>query len=166
MFRITDSEVTSISFPDSSIVLFRKALIEDLRQIVSIEEAIYSIEGPWSYEDFVEDISSEGRYYLVAVCADEIIGYSSCYIEDGCGQLTMNTVLPAWRGKGLGTLMLEKRLEWLDLQVEKVELQTRLQNSVVQGSYLKHGFTPSKVLHDYYGEGLHAQEMLRRRPTL
>jgi len=166
MLSITGSVLTSAGLENDNQVSIRRARKRDLRRIAAIEEAVYVIEGPWSYEDFVEDFNSEERYYLVAVTGEEIIGYSACYVEDGCGQLTMNTVLPAWRGKGLATLMLEKRLHWLDLRVEKVELQTRLENSVIQKTYQKHGFASSKVLYDYYGEGLHAQEMLRITPQL
>jgi len=150
---------------DAEQVVIRKAQKADLRRIAKIEAAVYTIEGPWAYDDFVADYESEGRYYLVATVDEKIIGYSACYIEDGSGELTMNTVLPEWRGKGIGTLMLEKRLQWLDERVTKIELQTHMHNTSVQQGYLKHGFVPTKVLKDYYGDGIDAQEMRRKRPN-
>ena len=80
MLSITGSALTSAGLENENQVSIRRARKRELRRIAAIEEAVYVIEGPWSYEDFVEDFNSEERYYLVAVTGEEIIGLSLIHI--------------------------------------------------------------------------------------
>lgn len=160
----TIMEPSTGSIPlDITNVVIRKARKSDLRTLAELDAELYTLEGAWSYSDFVRDYNTKDRLYLVATHNDTIIGYAAAAIEKHCGQLTMNTVVPAWRGQGIGTQLLAKRLAWLDKRVKKIKLQTHLRNQRVLNGYLKAGFYPTKILQDYYGDGIDAQEMRRNR---
>lgn len=153
------------SATDLAKVVYRKARKSDLKELARLDQEIYAVEGGWSYENFVDDFAAADRYYLVATFEEQIIAYAACCIERRVGHLTMNTVLPQWRGLGIGRIMIEKRLTWLDKRVRKVLLQTHCHNDIVKDSYLKYGFVPTKILTGYYDTGTDAQEMCRRLPA-
>ena len=155
-----DGHTRSKSSPVENVVI-RLAEEADLLRIAAIDESVYLIEGAWSYDEFVDDYNSDSSYYLVAIIDDEIVGYAACCIEDDIGQLTMNTVLPEYRGRGIGTMLLEERLIWLDSKVKSIDLQTHLNNLIVQESYTKYGFIVMHTIDNYYGVGVDALEMRR-----
>jgi ribosomal-protein-alanine N-acetyltransferase len=161
----TAQHITNLSPVDALDVTIRSATVADLTRIAELDDQLYPIEGGWSLEDFEEDFSTDGRLYLVAVSGNEIVGYSACAIDDGVGELTMNTVVPAWRGRGIGRLLLEARLQWLDQRVADVYLQTRVDNEPVLRTYTSYGFTRSNLLVNYYGAGVDAVEMRRQHQS-
>jgi|LauGreDrversion4_1035100.scaffolds.fasta_scaffold07042_5 ribosomal protein S18 acetylase RimI-like enzyme len=145
-------------------VAYRRARKADLVTIAALDGIIYAVEGGWSLDDFYQDFSNPNSYYLLAIVDSEIVGYAACCISRRRGELTVNTVLPEYRGLGIGRELLKRRLRWLDRRVRTTVLQTRIDNDLVLDGYPNHGFKPSKVLNDYYGPGRHAQEMRRIRP--
>jgi ribosomal-protein-alanine N-acetyltransferase len=151
----------SLSFTESKGFTIRSAIAADLPHLADLDCLLYPIEGGWSLENFEYDFSQPGRLYLVVQNDDDIIGYSACSVEDGFGELTMNSVVPAWRGRGIGRLLLEIRLHWLDQFVSDVYLQTRVDNELVLRSYTHYGFLPNRHLPDYYGPGVDAIELYR-----
>ncbi|MDE1827934.1 MAG: GNAT family N-acetyltransferase [Candidatus Micrarchaeota archaeon] len=64
--------------------------------------------------DFKFAIANRNGIFLVAIEADRIIAFSYCAIEGpdyAC--LVYNVVLPKYRGKGIGGLLIKKREQWL-----------------------------------------------------
>ena len=81
----------------------REATADDLPAIAKIEAQVYTVEGPWSLEDFQTDYALPDRCYLVAEDEGRIIGYAAAFSENDTVDLTMNTVLPKYRKQGIGT---------------------------------------------------------------
>jgi ribosomal-protein-alanine N-acetyltransferase len=162
----TSSVKTSPTAPTAGVgpVVYRRARRGDLPQLAVLDNALYPVEGGWSLEMFRDDFDKPNRYYLVATVDGQIIGYAACAVVRRRGELTMNTVVPDWRGKGIGREMLRRRLAWLDRKVRVSVLQTRVDNDMILQGYARHGFEAGKTLEDYYGPGVHAVEMRRIRP--
>lgn len=145
-------------------VVYRRARRGEHPKVAELDNALYPIEGGWTREMFRDDYDRPNRHYLVATVDDEIVAYAACAVIRRRGELTMNTVVPAWRGRGIGTEMLSRRLAWLDRRVRVTVLQTRVDNDAILTGYLRHGFTAGKTLPDYYGPGVEAIKMRRIRP--
>ena len=142
--------------------IIREAVISDFPAIISIEEEIYTLEGPWSLEEYEDDFLNENTFYIVALDGEKIIGYAGARIEDGIGNLAVSTVIPEYRQKGIATEFLKIRLAWLDAQVKEVTLETRVDNDLILDHYKAYGFQATRVLRGYYSEEVDAIEMLRR----
>jgi RimJ/RimL family protein N-acetyltransferase len=86
---------------------------------------------------------------FVAVAADEIVGNAS--IEwAGVSDIGM-ALLPGWRGKGLGSALLEAMIAWAEEHgSHKVELRVWPHNEAAIGLYEKFGFEREGYLKRHY----------------
>jgi ribosomal-protein-alanine N-acetyltransferase len=153
---INDKNFTELNMEK---LIIRKAKEEDLPFISKIESKVYSVEGPWSLKDFQDNFAQDNRYYLVAEYEGKIVGYSAATVENDTVNLTMSTVLPEYRDKGIATQFLIKRLEWAGNR--RVILQIRLDNTIIQKTYVEYGFEPKQILQDFYPNNVAALEMVR-----
>jgi ribosomal-protein-alanine N-acetyltransferase len=161
---VTDTG-TDATPPTAGRVVYRRARRSDLPRLAQLDNELYPVEGGWSLEMFEEDFANPNSMYMVATVDGQIVGYAACIIARRRGELTMNTVVPAWRGHGIGRELLIRRLRYLDRRVRTTVLQTRVDNDVIKNSYLRHGFKVGNVLSDFYHDGVDAVEMRRIRPT-
>lgn len=141
----------------------KKASYVDLISIAEIEAAVYDYEGAWSLESYQEDFKLPDRYYLIAEDNYKVIGYGICCVNNGVGELVANTVLPEYRGQGIGKQLLKYRLEWLSDKCSEVIAQINPDNIVSKNLLKNNGFVFSKVLENYYGVGRDAYEFIYRR---
>lgn len=109
-------------------MIVREAVAADIDGILAIEAAAFST--PWSRESFEEEIGADGKYYLVAEAAGEIIGYGGFWKILEEGHVTNIAVKPASQGRGIGRAILEKLLEeGLRQGLERFTLEVRISNA-------------------------------------
>ena len=137
----------------------RKATADDLPTLAALDDELYPIEGGWSLDHFQKDFAKPDRCYLVATDKGAIVGYAAAAITDGIAELLMLTTLPDYRKQGMATEFWNILEAWIG--DKPTVLQTRLDNQIIQDMYGKRGFVPTKILKDYYGAGVNAQEMMR-----
>lgn len=140
-------------------VTIREATFEDLPTFAILDAEIFTVEGPWTLEDYQDDFVLSDRCYLIAEDDGKVVGYALACITDEVSELLGTAVIPEYRNQGIGKQLLEKRLAWLGNR--EVVLQTRTDNHIIQEMYKSYGFKPSQILKDYYREGVDAQEMIR-----
>ncbi|MFQ5822420.1 MAG: GNAT family N-acetyltransferase [Candidatus Heimdallarchaeota archaeon] len=101
-------------------------------------EAWYgSLEKVLKVEDF-----SELSYDLtfLAEVNGGIVGLIDIKVRDKIGDIENLVVLPKYRGKGIGKALLEKAIEFLKDEVEKIRVETPIQSKNAIKFYFKNGF--------------------------
>jgi ribosomal-protein-alanine N-acetyltransferase len=78
---------------------------------------------------------------VVAVAAQEPVGYCYCSVEEGeHGHLIRMAVHPTWQGRGIGTRLLSEALLFFrQAGVRHVTLNTQEENEGAQRLYCKFG---------------------------
>ncbi|WHI46072.1 GNAT family N-acetyltransferase [Microbulbifer sp. VAAF005] len=140
---------------------FRKALIEDLPDLLKFEQCVIEAERPYNssikaesafYYDIENLILSDDSYLLVAETEDEIIGTGYAQIRNSKisldherhAYLGFMYVSPAHRGKGINSKLIEKLIAWGKQNgVQDFYLDVYSQNSSAIKAYEKVGFKPS-----------------------
>jgi [ribosomal protein S18]-alanine N-acetyltransferase len=80
-----------------------------------------------------------------------IVGYGGVWLSVDEGHITTIAIAPAYRGCGIGELMLNHLIDHaLDLMAERITLEVRLSNVIAQQLYLKYGFEPVGKRPRYY----------------
>lgn len=103
-----------------------------------------------NYESFArENIESEEATYFVAIEDNKIVGYvlvkideyPPIYLYEKHGAIYDLFVKSTCRGRGIGSRLLDKAIEWLNYKgLERIELNIVSQNGKAYSFYLKHGF--------------------------
>ena len=115
----------------------------------------------WSLDVIRQSLSAPYFYGLMLEEDGKIIGYAcgSSLFEDA--ELMRIAVLPTYRGKGLGKLLLERFIEGaLARGAERMFLEVRASNEAALGLYLKCGFEKNRLRKRYYPDGEDALEMI------
>ena len=136
----------------------RPATLEDLPFLLKFEQGIISAERPFDetlvsekfhYYDLAERIKDDDAEVVVAEVNSDIVGGGSAIIKEG---KTYNTftrysflgfmyVEPAYRGKGVNKLIIEKLVEWSHKKgLKEIRLQVYSDNLPAIKAYEKVGF--------------------------
>jgi ribosomal-protein-alanine N-acetyltransferase len=163
-------------------VVIRRATRADLPAIADLEAVVYTLEGPWSLEEYQDDFAEPKRCYLVAVDAlGSLVGYAVAQRDDlddddldddlddddlgddmgrdAAASITALTVAPAARGTGLGRRLLDGLLDWAG--ATPVRLAVRPENTPAIALYRSCGFTVARTIPGYYSPGVDALVMHR-----
>ncbi|MCS6840537.1 MAG: ribosomal protein S18-alanine N-acetyltransferase [Roseiflexus sp.] len=80
-----------------------------------------------------------------------IVGYGGVWLSVDEGHITTIAVAPAYRGRGIGELLLNELIDQaLDMHADVLTLEVRVSNIVAQQLYLKYGFRPTGRRLRYY----------------
>lgn len=83
----------------------------------------------------------------------QIIGYAGMWLMIDEAHITTIAVRSAWRGRGLGELLLSTLVEQAaDLGADRVTLEVRVSNEVAQALYRKYGFETTGKRVRYYSD--------------
>ena len=147
--------------------LVRRMDLEDLDEVLAIERATFPL--PWPASAFrydltrnehahyfvatprrplpVENAPSIGRRWWRSVRRDEparsrtILGYTGYWSLVDEAHIANLAVAPAWRGRGLGELLLIRVLDHaVEMGLNVATLEVRVGNRVAQQLYRKYGF--------------------------
>jgi ribosomal-protein-alanine N-acetyltransferase len=131
--------------------------------LLPIERELFAPE-PWSERLFWSELGQlDTRHYLVALDAEDVVGYAGlCDYPDEAWVQTI-AVAPALQGSGLGSRLLRALLEEAERRRQRVvSLEVRADNGPAQRLYERHGFTRTGVRRGYYPGGVDALVLTRR----
>lgn len=132
-----------------------EATIEPMRP--AHVDAVTSIESesfpqPWSRYTFLSELQNNRfAHYLVACWEGEVLGYGGMWIVFDEAHITTLAVHPAYRNRGIGTLLLESLIALARRRlVGRITLEVRPSNAAAKHLYHKYGFRVRGVRRRYY----------------
>jgi ribosomal-protein-alanine N-acetyltransferase len=127
---------------------FRPMKPEDIDRIILIERAAYPY--PWTRGNFVDCLGSGYSCWVLEV-ADEVVGYSILMAGAGEGHVLNCCVAPAWQGRGLGRLMMQRLIrDAPGYGAEFLFLEVRPSNTRAINLYDSLGFESVGLRKHYY----------------
>lgn len=128
--------------------MIRLATKNDLKSIFCIENRCFS--HPWS-QKMLEESMNSGCRFVIAEVDNNVVGYAGIYPS---GDITNIAVLPEYRGRGLGELLVKSILNLaLQMDMDKVFLEVRRSNIAAIRLYEKCGFKQISSRKRYYEDG-------------
>jgi ribosomal-protein-alanine N-acetyltransferase len=117
-----------------------------------VEKLSFSI--PWSREAFFEEVTgNKFALYLSAVLDGKVIGYAGMWGVLDEGHITNIAVHPEFRGKGVGSLLLQGLIDTAGAKdILSMTLEVRSGNVAAQGLYTKFGFEVKGIRKGYYAD--------------
>lgn len=117
----------------------REMRLSDVPSVAEIENACFA--HPWTYEGLAEEVSNPTARFLVAESDGTSIAYIGANNIAGEVYITNIAVLPSYRGKGIGELLLSMLLTVSQKEkAEFVTLEVRESNQAAIHLYEKLGF--------------------------
>jgi ribosomal-protein-alanine N-acetyltransferase len=143
----------------------REATRADLLDVFRIEKR--SFPQPWPFGAFERFLDRPG--FLVADAPDDATGLAGFVVADTVpnhgrpiGHVKDIAVAPDYRGRGIGTTLLERALGILATEgTRAVKLEVRASNDVAIRLYERHGFEVRRTVPRYYDDGEDALVMIR-----
>ena len=126
---------------------FRLAACEDASDIYDVETACFKT--PWSFESIRSDLClNEYAYYFVAEDDGKLVGFCGVHIVLDEGHIMNVAVLPEYRGRGIGELLLLTMFSFTNL--EYYTLEVRASNKSAISLYKRLGFVTAGRRPNYY----------------
>ncbi|MDT8900027.1 ribosomal protein S18-alanine N-acetyltransferase [Anaeroselena agilis] len=128
----------------------RAMQLPDLEAVLAVEQSSFLT--PWSREAFVAEIEDNDlACYLVAEAEGQVVGYAGMWIILDEAHVTNVALLPAFRGRGLGTRLMDTlRQVAKALGAARMTLEVRPSNHEARRLYGKLGFAERGVRPGYY----------------
>jgi [ribosomal protein S18]-alanine N-acetyltransferase len=119
----------------------RPMRLSDLDEVMAIEADSFPTPWPRSGYEYELASNSNARYIVLLNPAGAIAGYAGQWLVAGEGHISIMAVAPAWRGRGLGELLLSTMIEEArQAGAERVLLEVRTGNQTAQALYRKYQF--------------------------
>lgn len=133
-------------------ITFRPMEEKDIEQIVHIENECFAT--PWSKEAFENELlKNQVANYTVLEDDDEVFGYCGVWIIVDEAHITNIALLPKYRGKKLGEVLLKKVMEISrEKGAKTMTLEVRVTNDIAQSLYRKLGFLNGGIRKNYYSD--------------
>ncbi len=141
--------------------LIRHARKSDLREVYLIE--IKSFPYPYPVESLATLLLLFPKYFFVAECSSRVVGYvAGALNKDGSGHIMSIAVLPAYRGRGLGSRLMDAiENAFRKDGISRVYLEVSQNNKVALNLYRKRRFKVISVRTGYYPDGSDAYIMFK-----
>jgi ribosomal-protein-alanine N-acetyltransferase len=130
--------------------------------VATLERELFA-EEPWSERVLEEELAAPGRYYLVALEEEHVVGYGGLARFGTEAHVMTLGVRADRRRHGLGDRLLTGLLsEAGSRRIDRVLLEVAADNDAAKRLYARHGFRPIGVRRNYYqATGTDAVVMLR-----
>ncbi len=137
--------------------------VEDVDEVVCIESEAFT--SPWQRETFLDLLDRDQVDLLVATLSGEgVIGYAVLWCILDQGELANVALKPAFRGRGLGTRLVERVIEvGRERSIETLYLEVRASNSRAIELYRRLGFEDAGRRRDYYNSPREDALVMMRR---
>lgn len=133
--------------------------VEDIPRVMEIEHESFSMW--WSERSYRRELEENKMAHYITVREEQegqesketgpIIGYTGMWVMLDEAHITAIAVVPEYRGKGIGELLLMVMFELArDIGAEFVTLEVRASNEVAQKLYQKYGMSAVGVRKGYY----------------
>ena len=155
---------TAIPNPVLSQNRIRPMVREDLDRVLFIERQSFPF--PWTREFFEEELVENGRTTcLVSVYQGKVVGYYTAWHVAGESSLNKIGVDPEFRGKGIGSRLLEDFLaSSFGRGSEDCFLEVAVNNLPAIAMYEKFGFEKVAIRRNYYAKiGVDAYVMRKKK---
>ena len=117
--------------------------------MLEIERASFST--PWNEATFRGLLRRPDAEVVGAEADGELAGYAAYWVMFDQAELGNIAVAPEWRGRGVGTRLLEAVIERVaERGVRELYLEVRVSNEVAQRLYRKYGFREVGRRRHYY----------------
>lgn len=121
---------------------------EHLPEIMALENDVFGAEA-WTEGMLRSELAdTRTRHYVVAVADAEIVGYAGLVTFDVEAHVMTVGVLPAWRRRGVGAVLLADLLAAAGSR--RVLLEVRADNEAALRLYARNGFRPIGRRRGYY----------------
>ena len=128
--------------------MIRIATKNDIYGIKEVENRCFL--HPWT-QKMIEESFESGCVFVVAEEDNQVIGYAGIYQS---GDITNIAVLPEYRGRGFGILLVEEVLRHAKSNgIQSVFLEVRRSNAIAIKLYEKCGFKQISQRKRYYEDG-------------
>ncbi|ALC92994.1 alanine acetyltransferase [Bacillus sp. FJAT-18017] len=129
---------------------FRYMKEEDLDRIMIIEKESFTL--PWSREAFYNELHhNQYAVYIILEEKGEPIGYCGVWIVVDEAHITNIAILPQYRGRRLGEVLLRKVMETSkQMGATSMTLEVRVSNLPARNLYRKLGFQDGGIRKNYY----------------
>jgi [ribosomal protein S18]-alanine N-acetyltransferase len=131
---------------------FRYMREEDIDQVLEVELASFAT--PWSRDAFYNELTNnQFATYIVLEENDKIIGYCGVWIVVDEAHVTNIAILPDYRGKKLGQILMSKLIEVaIEKGAKSMTLEVRVTNDPALALYRKFGFQNGGIRKNYYSD--------------
>ena len=125
---------------------------EDIPAVHAIESA--SFPTPWPPYAFRQELETNRMArYIVVRAGQRVIAYAGIWLMADEAHMTTFAVLPAYRRRGIGGLLLSELMDLsADLGAAVITLEVRLSNASARRLYQQFGFRPVGVRPRYYSD--------------
>lgn len=124
---------------------------ENIPQAALIEERTFSM--PWSQKAFEESMTHDYMVFLMAYDEEtkQMIGYIGMYTSFGDADITNIAVLPEYRGKGIGSKLIDAIFSKArEKHITHIRLEVRQSNEQAIKLYERKGFAKIGIRKDFY----------------
>ena len=135
-------------------IVVERMSIAHVEAVHAIELESFSI--AWSKQSFVQELTKNKlAFYFVAKDVDgktdKVVGYAGLWHVVTEGHVTNVAVAPACRGKGIGSMLVERILAFaVEKDMIGVTLEVRVGNKAALSLYKRHGFLSAGIRKNYY----------------
>ncbi len=140
------------------LVTIRPFEFDDSRELLEMEEAIFSEPNPLLYA-MIESRPMEG--FIVAEEKGEIIGYLLGTLLMDEARILLIAVKDKHRRRGIGSRLVKEYIESITGRASMVRLEVRTSNLAAQTFYFKLGFRFIGMVNNYYRNGDNAYIMVK-----
>jgi [ribosomal protein S18]-alanine N-acetyltransferase len=124
-----------------------------LPQVQAIEADLFPAD-PWSPEQFWQELAQPTRTYLVALEAEEVVGYAGTFVMPPDADIQTVAVRPDQQGRGVARLLLTALIDDAEGRgTTHTLLEVRADNARALGLYESLGFVPISRRRRYYPDG-------------
>ena len=132
-------------------LLLRRCTLDDLDEVEKIEKLSFS--KPFSHYMFYFLLKNYPEGFIVVDDNGKIIGYIIYTVSGDKGTIVSIGVLPDYRRKGIGQMLIDHAIEDPRNKVSYVELQVSVSNAAAINLYHKNSFVIVNTMPRYYPDG-------------